>query len=95
MLMTGYFGGYSTQPSALAALEHAAAAAMVDLVRGQRKPVAVHTIFPDGPTGLLLRAAGIPVHRDVDRAAAVLAGSGGAAGRRAGRGHACRRRPRR
>jgi acyl-CoA synthetase (NDP forming) len=74
VLMTGYFGGYSTQPSALAALEHAAAVAIVDLVRGQRKPVAVHTIFPDGPTGLLLRAAGVPVHRDVDRAAAVLAG---------------------
>jgi acyl-CoA synthetase (NDP forming) len=74
VLVTGYFGGYSTQPSALAALEHGAAEAMVEVVRGQRKPVAVHTIFPDGPTGLLLRAAGIPVHRDVDRAAAVLAG---------------------
>jgi hypothetical protein len=34
----------------------------------------VHTIHPDGPTGLLLRAAGVPVHRDVDRACAVLAG---------------------
>ena len=74
VLVTGYFGGYSTQTSALASLEVATARAMVDVVTGQAKPVVVHTIHPDGPTGLLLRSAGIPVHRDVDRAAAVLAG---------------------
>ena len=34
----------------------------------------VHTIFPHSPTALALRAAGIPVHRDVDRASVVLAG---------------------
>jgi acyl-CoA synthetase (NDP forming) len=73
VLVTGYFGTYSTQPSSLAPLELAAARAMADVVGGQSKPVVVHTIHPGGPTGLLLRAAGIPVHRDVDRACAVLA----------------------
>ena len=40
----------------------------------QSKPVVVHTIFPPARRAVLLRAAGIPVHRDVDRACAVLAG---------------------
>ena len=74
VLLTGYFGGYSTHDSAMAAHEVAAAEAMADIVTAQPKPVAVHTIFPEGPTGRLLRAAGLPVHRDVDRVAAVLAG---------------------
>jgi len=74
VLITGYFGGYSTQESSLAPLEIAAARMMAEVVLCQSKPVVVHTIHPDGHTGLLLRAAGIPVHRDVDRASAALAG---------------------
>ena len=73
VLVTGYFGSYSIQSSSLGTLELAAARAMADVVGGQSKPVVVHTIHPGGPTGLLLRGAGIPVHRDVDRACAVLA----------------------
>jgi acyl-CoA synthetase (NDP forming) len=57
----------------LAQLEVAAARVLVDVVTAQLKPVVVHTIHPDGATGRLLRDAGIPVHRDVDRAAQVLA----------------------
>jgi acyl-CoA synthetase (NDP forming) len=34
----------------------------------------VQTIYPDSPAAQVLRAAGIPVHRDVDRACAALAG---------------------
>lgn len=74
VLMTGYFGGYSTQESSLAPLETAAARLMAEVVTGQSKPVVVQTMHPGSDTGLLLRAAGIPVHRDVDRACAVLAG---------------------
>jgi acyl-CoA synthetase (NDP forming) len=73
VLLTGYFGGYSAQESTLAQLEVAAARVLVDVVTAQCKPVVVHTIHPDGATGRLLRDAGIPVHRDVDRAAQVLA----------------------
>lgn len=74
VLVTGYFGGYSTQVSAIADLEIAAARVMAELVASQPKPVVVHTIYPEGRTGMLLRAAGVPVHRDIDRTAAVLAG---------------------
>jgi acyl-CoA synthetase (NDP forming) len=74
VLLTGYFGGYSTQESTMADLEVAAAEAMAALVTGQAKPVVVQTIHPQGRSGRLLRAAGLPVHRDVDRAAAVLSG---------------------
>jgi acyl-CoA synthetase (NDP forming) len=74
VLMTGYFGGYSTEPGGLHEIELAAARAIVAAVQSQDKPLVVHTIFPGSPTAVLLRSAGIPVHRDVDRAAAVLAG---------------------
>jgi acyl-CoA synthetase (NDP forming) len=74
VLMTGYFGTYSTQDSALAPREVAAAEVVAEVVAAQAKPVVVHTIAPRGPTGRLLQARGIPVHRDVDRACAVLAG---------------------
>lgn len=74
VLMTGYFGGYSTQATSLGDLETSASRVLADTVAGQAKPVAVHTFHPNGATGLLLRDAGLPVHRDVDRAAAVLAG---------------------
>lgn len=74
VLLTGYFGSYSAQASPLAALEIAAARVLAAVVADQSKPVVVQMIHPDGPTGLLLRAAEIPVHRDVDRASAVLAG---------------------
>lgn len=74
VLMTGWFGGHSTEPGGLGELELEAARAIVRVVGDHAKPVVVHTIFPHGPTSTLLRAAGIPVHRHVDRACAVLAG---------------------
>jgi acyl-CoA synthetase (NDP forming) len=74
ILMTGYFGGYSTEPGGVHELELDAARSIAAAVVAQDKPVVVHTIFPNGPTAALLRAAGIPVHRDVDRACGVLAG---------------------
>jgi acyl-CoA synthetase (NDP forming) len=74
VLMTGYFGGYSAEPGTLHDLELRAVEAIVASVRAQSKPLVVHTIYPGGPSAALLRSAGIPVHRDVDRAGAVLAG---------------------
>ena len=47
---------------------------MAEAVAAQGKPLVVQTIHPDGPSAQVLRAAGVPVHRDVDRACAVLAG---------------------
>jgi acyl-CoA synthetase (NDP forming) len=74
VLMTGYFGGYSTEPGALHDAEVAAARAIAAAARDRCTPVVVQTIFPTSPTAAVLRAAGIPVHRHVDRAATVLAG---------------------
>jgi acetate---CoA ligase (ADP-forming) len=77
VLVTGYFGGYSTEPStgpgSVPEIEVDAAHAIAAAAAVQAKPVVVHTIFTGGPTAAVLRAAGIPVHRDVDRAGAVLA----------------------
>jgi acyl-CoA synthetase (NDP forming) len=74
VLLTGFFGGYSTEQSNLTAPELAAARQMADAVATQGKPLVVQTIYPDSPSSGILRAAGIPVHRDVDRACTVLAG---------------------
>jgi acyl-CoA synthetase (NDP forming) len=74
VLMTGWFGGYSTEPGGVGDAEVAAAHIIAAATRAQRKPVVVHSIFPTSPTAAVLRAAGIPVHRHVDRAAVVLAG---------------------
>jgi acetate---CoA ligase (ADP-forming) len=74
VLLTGFFGGYSTEQSDLAAPELAAAARMASVVAAQGKPLVVQTIYPESPSAEVLRDAGIPVHRDVDRACAVLAG---------------------
>ncbi|WP_208542958.1 acetate--CoA ligase family protein [Nocardioides euryhalodurans] len=74
VLLTGYFGGYAAWHADLAGPELAAARQMAEAVVAQHKPLVVHTVQPDSPASRVLRAAGIPVHRDVDRGGAVLAG---------------------
>ncbi|RLV50770.1 CoA-binding protein [Nocardioides mangrovicus] len=73
VLLTGWFGGYSSQADGPGELELAAAATIAEAVTAQPKALVVHTVFPDSPTALVLRAAGVPVHRDVRRAAGLLA----------------------
>jgi acyl-CoA synthetase (NDP forming) len=73
VLLTGYFGGYSTEESNLTGPELAAAREMAEAVAAQGKPLVVQTIYPDSPASEVLRGVGIPVHRDVDRACTVLA----------------------
>jgi len=74
VLLTGYFGAYSGSSSPLASLELAAAKEMARAVSSHDKPLVVQSIHPAAATGRLLQDAGIPVHRDVDPAAAVLSG---------------------
>lgn len=74
VLLTGFFGGYSTEHSNLTEPELAAARRMAEVVAAQDKPLVVQTIHPQSPAAALLRAADIPVHRDADRACEVLAG---------------------
>lgn len=72
VLLTGYFGGYSAQGAPTGPAEVAAAADLAAAARAAGKPLIVHSVHPGGPTGDVLRAAGVPVHRDIDRAAAAL-----------------------
>ncbi len=74
VLVTGYFGGYAAWEADLAAPELAAARQLAEAVVATTKPVVVQSVQPDSPASRLLRAAGIPVHRDVDRGCSVLAG---------------------
>ena len=75
VLMTGYFGGYSTQ-----AVRAGPARGRRRAGDGRRRGRAVqagrgaHDLPRRPDLGRCCVAAGIPVHRDVDRAAAVLAG---------------------
>ena len=73
VLMTGYFGGYAQTNEALAAQEIQAGEQIAGIIRAAGKPVVVHTIYPESESIAVLRAAGIPVHRDVSRAVAALA----------------------
>ncbi|MEI6362628.1 MAG: acetate--CoA ligase family protein [Actinomycetes bacterium] len=73
VLLTGYFGGYAQTNEALAGPEIRAGEQIADIVRTAGKPVVVHTIFPESDSIAVLRGAGVPVHRDVGRAAAALA----------------------
>lgn len=74
VLLTGYFGGYSATGHDLGESELAVAGQLAATVAAQSKPLVVHTIYPEGPTSRLFRTAGISVHRDIDRACAVLSG---------------------
>ncbi len=74
VLLTGYFGGYASWQADLATAELAAARELADAVAAQGKPLVVQTVDPESRASRVLRAAGVPVHRDVDRAASVLAG---------------------
>jgi len=74
VLVTGYFGGYALGASNLTEPELATARDIARITADQSKPVVVHTIYPHSPSCQILRAAGIPVHRDVVRAGRVLAG---------------------
>lgn len=74
VLMTGYFGGYSTEDGSLGPRELLAAADLVARVRAQDKPVIVHSIFPGSPSCQVLSSGGVPVYRDVAAAVTALRG---------------------
>jgi acyl-CoA synthetase (NDP forming) len=74
VLLTGYFGGYSTEESNLSEPELAAAQRMAAAVAAQGKPLVAQTIYPHGPAARVLQGVGISVHRDIDRACTALAG---------------------
>ena len=75
ILMTGYFGGYSSGEDGLTGLGPAecAAAKQIAADAAGRKPVAVQSIFPDSPACRMLAEGGVPVFAAIEDAAAALA----------------------
>ncbi|HEX4248902.1 MAG TPA: acetate--CoA ligase family protein [Pseudonocardia sp.] len=78
-LVTGYFGGYGEYGPALAEAEVATARTMAEHMRTHRKPVAVHTMYPDGSAAKVLTEQGVPVFHALEDAVRTLAllGAGG------------------
>ena len=74
VLLTGYFGGYGAWDPGMTDAEVAAAHEMAATITSGTVPLVVQTVDPDSAASRVLAAAGVPVHRDVDRAATVLAG---------------------
>lgn len=74
VLLTGYFGGYAAWDPGMTGAELDAAREMADAAVGSATPLVVQTVDPGSDASAVLTVAGIPVLRDVDRAAAVLAG---------------------
>ncbi len=79
ILMTGYFGGYSSGEDGLTGLgpaECAAAKQIAADAAGDKltyKPTAVQSIFPDAPACRILADGGVPVFAAIEDAAAALA----------------------
>ena len=75
ILMTGYFGGYSSGEDGLTGLGPAecAAAKQIAADSAGAKPTAVQSIFPDAPACQILRDGTVPVFAAIEDAAAALA----------------------
>jgi acetate---CoA ligase (ADP-forming) len=78
VLMTGYFGGYSSGEDGLTGLgpEECAAAKQIAADIGDKptsKPTTVQSIFPDAPACRILADGGVPVFAAIEDAAAALA----------------------
>ncbi|HEX2645841.1 MAG TPA: acetate--CoA ligase family protein, partial [Candidatus Dormibacteraeota bacterium] len=68
VLLTGYFGGYSSDVESLARRETDVAAAMATI----EGALVVHSMYPASPTLEPLRSAGVPIFGDIRAAAHVL-----------------------
>ena len=75
ILMTGYFGGYSSGEDGLTGLGPAECAATKQIAADSAgaKPTAVQSIFPDAPACQILRDGTVPVLAAIEDAAAALA----------------------
>jgi acyl-CoA synthetase (NDP forming) len=82
MLLTGYFGGYAHYGATLGDAELAAASAMAEAVAATGRPLVVHSMHGAAPPLDALRAGGVPVHDDIERAVAALGATRAPAARR-------------
>jgi len=73
VFLTGYFGGYSTYSDEHAASEVDAATAMAGYARELAKPLVVQTMYWRSGAAEALRAARIPVYRDLEGSLTAIA----------------------
>jgi acyl-CoA synthetase (NDP forming) len=79
LLVTGYFGGYSTEDAfaqGLAEAEVATTTRMGQIVASQALPVAVHSMYPDSRSMRAARTGGLPVFTAVEDAIRALSHTG-------------------
>ena len=72
VLLTGYFGGYG-QDDELAASELEVAQAIPRAAAETGRPLVVQTMYASSPAATALREGGVPVYREIEAAAGVLA----------------------
>ena len=78
VLMTGFFGGYGAYGDTVAAAELAVAGELARAAAASAIPLVVHSMRPDSPAAEVLRAGGVPVHREVERSVRALRALAGA-----------------
>ena len=74
ILISGFLGGYGGYGAAIAAAELEVARALGALAHEHGIALAVHSMHPHSPAAGALRASGVPVYGEVERAVAALAG---------------------
>ena len=72
VMLTGYFGGYSTEEEVLARREAEVAASLAQTAARGPATLMVQTMYPASPTLDALRRAGVPIFGDTRSAALVL-----------------------
>ena len=72
-LLTGYFGGYAAYGDQYEELEAETARGMIEAARDSGRPLVVHTMYPEGPTATIFRAADVPVYGETAAAVAAVA----------------------
>ena len=72
VLLVGYLGGYTHQSDDLAKRELEVAKSLAAAARESGRPLACQLMYADAPPAQLLRAEGVPVYREVERALGAL-----------------------
>jgi acyl-CoA synthetase (NDP forming) len=72
VLLTGYFGGYSTESVDFARRETQVAVGMATAAEESERPLMVHTMYPASPSIRAIRSRHVPVYADIEAAVHVL-----------------------
>ncbi len=73
VLLVGYLGGYTHQSDELAKRELEVAKSLAAAASASGRPLACQLMYADSPPAQLLRAEGVPVYREIERALGALA----------------------